>query len=588
MRFGDFELDLKSGELRRNGERVKLQEQPFRLLAYLMERAGEVVTRDELRERLWPSEFVDFDHSLNTAVRKLRTSLDDSADEPRYIETLARRGYRFIAPMEQRLRAVARPAKTRVPWVVIAIAVAVVALAAIFVTRAMRPRPVDTVAVLPFQNVDRQNEYLTDGLTDVLIDTLSQIPNLKVMARTTVFQYKGRTIDPVRIAKELGVAAIVTGSVHRDNNQNRIHVELIDRDGSQIWGDTYLATAAELPSMQTRIAEDLSLQMRRGFGDERRQLLARRYTRSGDAYDAYLWGLHEWNRRANLDKAIEYFSQAIKLDPNFAAAYAGLANTYGVMVGYNLISPEDGIIKISANAQRALDLDPGNAEALVSLATLKFRSLWDFAGAERDYKRALQLNPNYATGHQWYSDYLRSMGRFDEAARQIDLAVRLDPQSSAIHGTLCWSFYLQRRFDDMNACASRFGYRSELHVKAMVARGDVAGAVNELAKLKNPFAAELVAAYGKGKEQAFFRKRLEQLQRDGDKYARNPLDFAAVYAQLGDRDNAFAWLEQAYRHRLSGLTNFHIDPAFDKLRTDPRFDDLRQRIGLPTVDVPGL
>jgi DNA-binding winged helix-turn-helix (wHTH) protein/TolB-like protein len=461
-RFGVFEVDFRSGELRRCGVRVKLQEQPFRILAMLLERPGEVVSRDELRERLWPTEFVDFDHSLNTAVRKLRTALDDAAENPRFIETLARRGYRFIAPVVWEgaaTTAVAAPVPVPAPSRRLPILPAIVALlvvaaiaAWLIVRNPFRPSvpTVNAIAVLPLANSDPNSQHISDGLTEILIDTLSHLSDLRVMGRSTVFRYRADT-DPRTVGKDLNVGAVITGRVQPESGGYRIHVELIDaRDGSQLWGNQYRSAGSELAGTQSRISSDLAVELRRGLDREQRQLLFRRYTRSAEAYDLYLQGLYAWNKRstADLQKAIELFTRAAELDPQFAAPWSGVANTYGVMVGYGILEPSVGTPKIFAAARRALELDPYNGEAYVSMATTEYRNEWNFAAAERDYKRGLTLNPNYATGHQWYSDFLRSMGKFDEAQREIETAARLDPLSGPINSVVCWSLVNSRRYRD--------------------------------------------------------------------------------------------------------------------------------------------
>src|SRR5687768_14160006 len=446
-RFGVFELDLAAGELHRDGIKVKLQEQPFRLLALLLERAGEMVTREELRERLWPAEFVDFDQGLNTAVRKLRAALDDAADNPLFIETVARRGYRFIAPVSWTSAAETRTASPqpsqvsvrRSRWI-LPLIIAMLIGAGVYVfqrrTAGTAAKRVRAVAVLPFVNSEQQNEHVSDGLTEVLIDSLARIPDLRVTARTTVFRYKTTPIDPRRAGKDLGVDAIVTGDVRRDGEGYAVRVELVDtRDGSQLWGERYHASAADLPQVHARISEDLSLRLREGSARGPRRV----YTANAEAYDLYLKGLYLWNTRdmARLRESAAYFRRATELDPKFAAAYGSLSSAYGVLIGHGLVSPDEGVLKVIANANKALELDPSNSEALATLATTKFRSLWDFRGAEQDYLRAIASNPSYPTSHQWYADYLRSMGRPEDARREIDTAHRLDPFSVPINRLMC-------------------------------------------------------------------------------------------------------------------------------------------------------
>lgn len=579
-RFGAFEVDLHTGELRRAGKVVRIQVQPFRILSLLLERAGEIVSREELRERLWPSEFVDFDHSLNAAVRKLREALDDSADNPRFVETLARRGYRFIAPVTWDNEGV--PAKTR-RWPLIAAAAAVViaavALFMLFRPRAATPNPIDAVAVLPFTTNDPQLQYFSDGLTEILIDRLSRVPNLRVMARTTVFAFKNA--DARKVGRQLGVSGVITGNVRRDGARYQVHVELIDvNDGTQLWGDQFQATSATLSSLQSQISDALTSELRQGVSREERRAVASRYTRDAEAYDHYLWGLHALNNR-DLPHALDWFNQAVARDASFAEAYAGLANTYGVMVGYGRIPAKQGIDKVLGMARKALELDPNNAEAIVSIATTKYRNLWDFRGAEADYRRALAINPNYATGHEWYADYLRNMGRWEDARREIELAHRLDPRSPPINIMMCYQLYYERRYRE----AIAYSRQVSAACPDCAAPTCVANALFALGHIDDALYASGEALPVPKDPKEFFAKAAVWLQHHQGS-AETPVAIAAMYARAGKADDAFSWLEKAYEARVSMLTNVNIDPAFDSLRTDPRYDNLLKRIGLPRVTPP--
>ncbi|HEY6844534.1 MAG TPA: hypothetical protein VI391_10215, partial [Thermoanaerobaculia bacterium] len=300
------------------------------------------------------------------------------------------------------------------------------------------------------------------------------------------------------------------------------------------------------------------------------------------AYDHYLWGLYALNNR-DLPNALDWFNQAVAHDPKFAAAYAGLANTYGVMVGYGRIPPDEGANKVLSLARKTLELDPNNAEALVSIATTKYRNLWDFRGADADYRKALALNPNYATGHEWYADYLRSMGRWADARREIELAYKLDPLSPPINAMMCYQLYYERRYREAIDFSRRAGERAlncgapGCVANSMMAIGDFDGAMKAL----NPGD----RAYPRDPEK-FFLNAAEWLQSAKSPSLETPLTIAAMYARAGKRDEAFAWLEKAYQRRVSMLTNVNVDPAFESLHSDPRYDDLLRRIGLPKVSAP--
>ncbi|MGZ7040549.1 MAG: winged helix-turn-helix domain-containing tetratricopeptide repeat protein [Thermoanaerobaculia bacterium] len=590
----------------------------MRLLAFLLEHAGEVVTREEVRDRLWPAEFVDFDHSLNTAVRKLRAALDDSADNPRFIETLSRRGYRFIAPVSWNVEPATKPVpvvpeprvRSNVPAIVIAVLALAIVAGGLALFRRTRPaapaKSVASVAVLPFINEDRDTQHMSDGVTEILIDTLSRLPDLRVMAPTTVFRYKAAGVDPKRAGKELGVDAVVVGHIGRQNDRYAVRVELIDpADGAQLWGDRFEVPVTELPSVQSRIADELSAKLR---GTSRNGAIAARYTTTPEAYDLYTKGLYAWNLRGtdNLNSALRYFTEAARIDPKFAAAYAGLANTYGVMVGYGTISVTEGTTKIISNAQKALDLDPNNAEAYVSMATTKYRNVWDFPGAERDYKHALALNPNYATGHEWYADYLRSMGRWDEARREIELAHRLDPFAPAINTMMCFQLFYERRYKEAIAFAREAERRDPnlrspvCVVSSLIELGDFDAALQNFHEAEHfrshagdisidrPFQQILTDAYRRNGRRGFYLTWAKVMSNEQQQRGRLDLSvsIASAYAMAGERDQAFLWLEKAYERRVSRLTNINVEPKFDSIRDDPRFDDLLRRIGLPKVAPP--
>jgi tetratricopeptide (TPR) repeat protein len=351
-------------------------------------------------------------------------------------------------------------------------------------------------------------------------------------------------------------------------------------DGSQLWGDQFNATAASLSSLQSQISDALTTQLRQGISREQRRIVANRYTADAQAYDHYLWGLHALNTR-DLPNALNWFHDAVARDPQFAAAYAGLATTYGIMNGYGRIPPDEGTNKVLSFARKALELDPNNAEALVSIATTKYRNLWDFAGADADYRHALALNPNYATGHEWYADYLRSMGRWSESRREMEIAHKLDPLSPPINIMMCFQLYYERRYVDAIAFARAIKARipecssPTCVANSMMALGDIDGAMKELnAPLSYP-----------REPRKFFLTAAEWLQKN-QQTAETPVMIAAMYARAGKPDDAFAWLEKAYQRRVGMLTNVNIDPAFESLHGDPRYDNLLRRIGLPRVEAP--
>jgi tetratricopeptide (TPR) repeat protein len=326
-----------------------------------------------------------------------------------------------------------------------------------------------------------------------------------------------------------------------------------------LWGESYTASAGELPAVQDRIADDLSRRLR---GEPRP--VSRAYTQNSRANEEYLQGLYAWNRRGREDllQSIAHFNRAIELDPKFAAAYSGLANAYGVMGGNGLLDPKEASVNVLTAAHKALELDPNNAEAYTSIATASYRTLFDFAGAERDYRRSIELNPNYATAHQWYSQYLREMGRVDEARREIDIALKLDPLSRPINAGACFGLLLDRRYRD----AAAFARNSETLGRPL----PQCAARAELALQDDPLTRKTLV-----------QARLKTLLAEPDVEFAFPVEVAECYAILGDPDQAFAWLNKAVERRATHATSFHLFPGFDPIRRDPRFAELVHRIGLP-------
>jgi TolB-like protein/DNA-binding winged helix-turn-helix (wHTH) protein len=607
-RFGPFELDLRSGELRREGVRLRIQEQPLQILLMLIERSGEVVTRDELRERLWPTDFVDFEHGLNTAVRKLRESLGDSAERPRFVETLARRGYRFIVPVvwvgsDSSAEPVPddspepRPGLTSGARLAIAAGIALVLLlSGLLVWQRRRSAPsreIESVAVLPFVHDTTATEPLSDGMTELLIDSLARDPRLRVLARSTVFRYESPKTDAIAAGRELGVSGVVTGSIRRDDDRYDIRVELIDvRDRSLVWGERYQASSSMLPTVQASIAQSLAERLRARDGAPPPRVAG--MTGSREAYDFYIRGLYAWNRRGREDllRAAELFQRATDADPKFAAPWSGLASTYGVMVGSGWLPPMEGAPKVLAAATKALELDPLNAEAHAAIGATTFRQMWDYDGAEREFKEAIRLNPSYATGHTWYGEFLRAMGRAADARAEFERAYQLDPLSPPVNAAICWSRFKDRRYREAVDFSRKAGELDPRFVatrcltQSLLALGDYEALAKALdaAPALGPEGRELAAATRKEGRSGYLGTRIAQLSAlpDAEFFA---VDIATFHAMDGDRDEAFRWLEIAHRNRVSMLTSVPFDPRFDSLRTDPRLADLFRRIRLPEAAI---
>ncbi len=630
--FGQFEVNAASGELFKNGRRVKLQEQPFRLLVVLLEHAGEMVTREDLRSRIWPEDtFVDFDGSLRVAVRKLREALDDDAESPRYIGTIPKRGYRFldpaVRPAEAILPAVAPPisaaderqdqtaGKVSVAeivhgqrnwharkWLLVG-AASLLILAAITTYILTRSRPADakapkitSLAVLPLENLsgDRAQEYLADGMTEEMIGRLSMIRGLRVISRTSVMQFKDTRLLAPAIAKKLGVDALVEGSVIREGNRIRIHAQLIRASTDEhFWSETYDRELGDALTLESEVAQAIAQRVEVTVtGEERARLSAARPV-SPEVYESYLQGLvAKGNSRAEVEKRIAYFDEAIRKDPTFAPAYVGLADAYGklgtVFVGAPASETRPRVISA---AQKALELDPDLADAHVLLANIYMRE-WKWAEAEAEYRRALDLNPNDATAHDRFSDWLLCHGRTDEALAWARRARDLDPLGTSGH-TIGWTLFNARRYDEAirefrNALAARpddvipllplgwaLIYNHQPEEAIRVWEQAAAATDSSPAILGN-----LIWAYARTGRRADALRLLGELKKRQQTGYIPAGAFVSAYLGLGANDEAFAWLERAYQEQSNVLIYIKVFPPYDSLRGDPRFQDLVRRVGL--------
>jgi TolB-like protein/DNA-binding winged helix-turn-helix (wHTH) protein/predicted Zn-dependent protease len=500
VRFGVYEVDLRTSELRKQGRRIKLQEQPCRVLAILLEQRGNVVTRDELRKKLWSDDtFVDFDHSLNSAVMRLREALGDSSDNPRFIETMPRHGYRFIAPVEDvvggeapKQDAMAELGSTEIPLAVITpdvsvphsasiaiekdasgristrarigfglvVLVALILIAAGFrygksgVAAKTEPPVIKSMVVLPFENLsgDNEQQYFTDGMTDELIAHLAKIRSLRVISRTSSMGYKGTHKTLSEIARDLKVDAVVEGTVLRSGDRVRITAELVQvATDRHLWAETYESPLGDVLALQSQVASAIVNEIRINLTPEEQQRLTNSLAVSTESYEDYLKGKYYWNKRSEegLRKAIEYFQLATQKDPKYAPAFAGLADCYSIIgsaiVG-NVPSMEVAP-KAKAAALRALELDDSLAEAHTSLATVRFNYDWDWAGAASGFEKSIALNPSYATAYQRYSLYLAAMGRSKESLVQMNRARALEPLSISMNFSLGWRLYMARQYD---------------------------------------------------------------------------------------------------------------------------------------------
>jgi TolB-like protein len=566
--FGVYEADLRSGELRKSGLRVRLPEQPFQVLAILLEHPGEVVTRESLQKRLWPhGTFVDFEQGLNTAVKRLREVLDDSAETPRLIETLPRRGYRFIGSL------------------------------------AAKPGRIESLAVLPLENLSRdpEQDYFAEGMTEALITSLAKIGALRVVSRTTVMQYKDVRKSLRDIALELQVDGVVEGTVQRSGERLRISAQLIHAStDTHLWAESYDRDLRDVLALQSEVAQAIAreIQVKLTPLDQARFAYAHRV--DPEAYDAYLQGRYHWNRRtgAGLQPAVQYFEKAIAKDPAYAAAYAGLADCLSVLGFSGFVSPEEGCRKAKVLAMQALELDPSLADAHASLAFAVMFYDYDFVTAEREFERSIELNPRYATAHHWFGGYcLAPMGRYEESYTEVKRAVRLDPHSLMIRFSLGVVSWWARRYDeaivefekviglDPNFIWAHGGLGFTLSEMSLHERAIAAGRrAVELSGGAQTFVGFLGAACARAGYREEARKILQQLQELSKQRYVTPYQVARIYASLGEADEALRWLEIGYRERAAFMVLLKVDPRFDGLRSDPRFQDLLRRMNFPEAE----
>ena len=619
LRFGAFEVDLRSGRLQKQGVKVRLQEQPFRVMEALLESPGELVTREELRARVWPAgTFVDFDHRLAVAISKLRDALDDSAENPKFVETVGRRGYRFMAPVEPvttqidspEARAIASPPEIQrkstnpILWAGAAVALFFVGFVVARYPRQLGiagssvPR-ITSIAVLPLENLsnDPEQEYFVDGMTDEIITDLARLPGVRVISRTSATQYKGTHKSLPQIARELNVDGVVEGTAIRVGERVRIRTQLIYAPADRhIWAQAYERDFKDVLTMQAKLAQDIADEIRLKLTSQQQLSLTAARVIDPEAHELYLKGRFFWNKRdpADFTKAVDYFQQAIAKDPNYAQAYAGLADVYALSGGFSMVPVSDAMPKAKAAAERALQLDSHLAEAHASLGLISPFLNWNWAGAREHFHNAIELNPNYATAHHWYAEaYLIPMGRIDEALLEIRKAQELDPLSAVIATDLGKELYFARRYDEAIVELRRALEIDPNFVSAhnwisdsLLEKGDYAGAIDELKKTK-PFREERVYV----RQIAYLHARMGKRAQAQSELAKafelsrgKPMNSGAValtYAALGDRDNAFLWLEKAWTENSSFMTSLKFWSVFDPLRSDQRYVDLLSRVGLP-------
>ena len=644
VRFGPFEMNLQTEEIRKYGVRVRLGGQPTQILTMLLERPGQVVTRNDLRRGLWADHtFVEFENGLNNAVKKLRAALGDSGGRPLYIETVPRIGYRFIAPIEKNAaRAIqapervehletvhkpssppratdsAKPANESAwrpawhlrprRWYIPAVAAMFVALAAYLLwlrphakSEARRERIL--LAVLPFTNLtgDAAQDYFSDGLTEEMVARIGMLDPQRfgVIARTSVMHYKHTQEESDQIGRELGVQYVLEGSVRRDSDRVRITAQLIQaRDQTSLWSREYDRELTDLLSLQSEISVEIADEIELAVGNSKKIDAVRQPALSPqayEAYDLYLRGRYFWNKRTtpDLHQAIRCFQQAIDRNSDSASAYAGLADSYALMAGYSgLAVSKDLMPKARAAAVRALQIDEHSAEAHTALALITENYDWDWQTSEKEYRRAIELDPNYATGHQWYAEFLTWEGRFDEALRESERARQLDPLSLIIAADRGAILYFSRQYDQAIAQFRSVlelepGFpRAYLIVNVYTEKGQFADAFAGIERRRRTLNDEtwnwstLAYVDGRSGQLVEAHRALERLEQLSRRQQVDPAAFVPPYIALGKNDQAIFMLEKAYSQHSNQMTALKVDPVYDPVRQDPRFQDLLHRVGL--------
>jgi TolB-like protein/DNA-binding winged helix-turn-helix (wHTH) protein/Tfp pilus assembly protein PilF len=602
IRFEDFEVDPASGELRKQGVKIKLQEQPFQALIALIERPGGVVTREELQERLWPPDtVVDFDRGLNKAINRVREALGDDAERPRFIETLPQRGYRFLAQVESDLPPEpplsARRALRRRPALAVAAALVVLLVLAIALRLQTASTRIESIAVLPLENLSGNpgQEYFSDGLTDELIGEIARIGSLRVISRTSSMRYKGGARKTVtEIARELNVDAILEGTVVQSGQRVRITAQLIRaRDDRHILSESYERDLVDILALQGEVARAIAGQVQIKLTPAEQTSLTAKRQVNGEAYEAYLRGdffLHK--SLPGIDKSIGFFLQAIQVDPAQAEAHAGLAEALCYAGIFGLRRSQEAFPAARAAALKALELDPSNAGAHNALGSVKESFEWDLAGAAAEFQRALQLNPSHLLTRLWYAEQMARVGRFDDALAESGRAIALDPVSPGSLTNRAMIFFRAGRFDEAIRTSRQALDLDPAMVNALWWLGmSYAGArdfPNSIATLTKAagmtngtlFLGLLGHVYGRAGDRTKALATLADLTTmAGQGRYVSPMDFAIVHAGLGDANATFEWFEKACQSRDSRVHELRW-MYFDGMRSDPRYAGFMRRIGL--------
>ena len=592
LRFGPFKLDLQAYELRKGDTLLHLAPQPCKVLALLASRPQKVITRQEIQQEIWGGDtFVDFEQGLNVAIRQIRAALCDDAETPRYIETLPRRGYRFIGRVEGNSAAaegatpsvpsesatlsapsVPRHSSYRRPMTVM-VGLGLVAVAVIFVWRMERiagrtpPMRIQSLAVLPLENLshDAEQEYFADGMTDELITDLAKIHALRVISRNSMMQYKGKHKPTPQIARELNVDAIVEGTVMRSGDRVRITAQLIEAHGDRhLWAEAYEGDLRNILVLQDEVAQDIAREVKATLNPQEQIRLTSGRPVNAEAHEAYLRGLYELHgmtaettdalKSESIEKAIGYFQQAITYDHDDALAYSGLADAYSSL-STQYRAPLEVMPKAKAAAVKAIELDDTLAEAHASLGYVELFFDWDWSRAEGEFRRALELNPSLPRAHAGLAEYLLfRLGNSDEAIQELQRAYALDPLLPLSHGDLAWFAFLGRRYTESIEAAQRVGHDDHilaLSYAELGRRGQaVAAADRAVSSTRNPvILSQIAAAYALAGRVDKARAMVGGIEAQARERYVCGFNVACLYSAMEEKDQAFAWLEKAYRER---------------------------------------
>ncbi|HEY6244384.1 MAG TPA: tetratricopeptide repeat protein [Pyrinomonadaceae bacterium] len=639
--FGEFRLETSERLLIRDGKAIPLTPKAFETLLVLVRSGGHLLEKEVLLKEVWPDAFVE-EANLARNIWALRKALGDDNGEHRYVETVPKLGYRFVAPVtelpdgansvviQRRLRArivtteesltnveqtplvperptlsLADPRKRRIARVsalLIAglVVSTIIILLLVYNSRSrLSTKAIDSIAVLPFANQtnDPELDYLSDGITENLIDRLSQASHVKIIAHNSVAGYKGKEIDAREVGRVLGVQALLVGRVAQRGEQLSVSSELIDvRDGSHLWGDHREGKVANLRLLQEELVKHVTDSLRLQFRSVEQETASKGSRENPEAYQNYLKGRYFWNKRteAGLQKGIEYFNKSIDGDPTYAPAYAGLADSYIMLANWRFAPSADAYQKARAAALRALEIDSQLAEAKTSLAYTTLLYQWDWNGAEKLFREAIALNPNYASAHHFYSICLLTAGRQEEALAEIQRAQELDPLSLIITSVHGWIHYEDRQFDQATNYFIKALEMDPRYVPALLdlgacylRRGETQKAMDQFEKARaadgdtGRILADLAQGYAISGQKESALKILDQIEHSANSRFISPWDLSFVYAALGDKTRAIELLEKATDEKVGWVVSLGVEPGFDSLRSDARFQKLADRVGIP-------